>query len=88
MGFEGGLPGRRVRGFASRSPVEESGKVRIVSFFGVKIAEKNGGGKSHGFGFSLHCFFEMVRKMEGTRDGSRSNKEKMPFNALRAGIFA
>ena len=24
-------------------------------------------------------FFEMVRKMEGTRDGSRSNKEKMPF---------
>ena len=48
--------------------------VIIVSFFGVKIAKKQGGGKSHSFGFSLHRFFEMVRKMEGTRDGSRSWK--------------
>ena len=61
------------------SLVGDSGGCNNSIFFRGKNCKKQGGGKSHSFGFSLHRFFEMVRKMEGTRDGSRSNKEKMPF---------
>lgn len=44
------------------SLVGDSGGCNNSIFFQGKNCKKQGGGKSHSFGFSLHRFFEMVRK--------------------------
>jgi len=68
--------------------VGESGKVRIVSFFGVKIAKKYGGGKSQNYGISLHRFLKWYGKWKGRVTAHEVIRRKCHLNALRAGIFA